>query len=596
MTQDPRSEGLGIIAELTTLPDASPRDLTNEQLGRLRTVFCDRQIGLFLFAKIIFGYNDLIESLHLPICQLLGRWGESVLEDGKTITHPPTELDGDVVESHRRILIQIPRECFKTSLCTRANSLWQITHNPDITIGLFNEKAANAEAWCASIAQVVERSVLFQALWRDLIPKGIGFWDKDRGVTRSRNSKWGGSGLLFERPSYGIPELSLEPHGIGGATTGKHYTHKILDDIIGRNAAYSPSEMQNAVDWVDTSRPLERPAENGCELIVCTPWGYHDVYSHMLKKWKDEYVVMRRHILEDSEGNPDHKNGTSIFPTKISTKKAKQLLRVDPFINMAQYQCMPRPGRSQSFSDKWLRYGVMGGTEKTPYFRIRMENYDPEIFDPDSNSESAPQLVSLNMMDKAVILDPAPTRQSEIRQEPKAGNGIVVVAKDPWGRRYCLEAMSVQQGPTDILHTLMALCDKWMVQKIGIEEVNFSAVYAPLFQNIIRHEYDWEPDFFPCFTKGQEKKARIKQNLIPLFENGFFYFNEVGTATLYKEITEFPHGETVDIIDALSYVDRAVDRPESPEEAETTSLMIRSLESNMGSTGYGQFTEETPNG
>ena len=60
MTQDPRSEGLGIIAELTTLPDASPRDLTNEQLGRLRTVFCDRQIGLFLFAKIIFlsRYSD----------------------------------------------------------------------------------------------------------------------------------------------------------------------------------------------------------------------------------------------------------------------------------------------------------------------------------------------------------------------------------------------------------------------------------------------------------------------------------------------------------------------------------------------------------
>lgn len=585
-------EALSILNDLTTLPDASPRDLTNEQLGRLRTVFSDKQVGLYLFAKIIFGYGDLIESLHLPICQLLGRWGESELEDGKLITHPPTEMDGEVDRSWRRILIQVPRECFKTSLCTRANSLWQIAHNPDITIGLFNEKAANAEAWCAAIAQVVERSVLFQALWRDLIPKGIGFWDKDNGISRSRSAKWGASGLLFERPSYGIPELSLEPHGIGGATTGKHYTHKILDDIIGRNAAFSPPEMQNAIDWVDTARPLERPAENGCELIICTPWGYNDVYAHMLKKWRDEYVVMRRHILEDEDGNPDHMNGKSIFPQKISTKKARQLLKVDPFINMAQYQCMPRPGRSQSFSDGWIRYGILGGTDTTPYFKIRSEYYDPEICDPDSGNETAPPIVSLDMMAKAVILDPAPTKSTEIRREPKAGNGIVVVGKDPWNRRYCLEARSVKEGPTDILHTIMELCDKWKATRVGIEEVNFSAVYAPLFQNIIRHEYDWEPDFFPCFTKGQEKASRIKQNLIPIFENGFFYLNEVGTAQLFKELTEFPNGETVDIIDALSYVDRAVDRPESPEEAEITARNIRTLEQNMGAGGYGQFTEE----
>src|SRR4030095_13056804 len=120
---------------------------------------------------------------------------------------------------------------------------------------------------------------------------------------------------------------------------GKHFTHMVLDDIIGRNAAYSTAVMQEAADWVDNQRPLERPAENGCELVVHTPWAYADVYSLKLKKWPGEYKVHVRHILEAPDGTPDHINGTSIFPQKISTAKARQLLKTDFYVNMSQYQC-----------------------------------------------------------------------------------------------------------------------------------------------------------------------------------------------------------------------------------------------------------------
>jgi hypothetical protein len=582
--------GLTILSDLLSLEDADPRDLDQVQLTMLRRMFENTGVGLYLFAHYIMGYEDLTDSLHLPIARLLGRWGESILSDGSTITVPPNETHGEVVDSFRRLMVCIPRECFKTSLCTRANALWTIakdpTHNP--TVGIFNEKAENAEAWVGAIAQVVERSLLFQAIWREMIPKGIGFWDRDKGVTRTRSHKWGNTGILFERDAIGVPELSIEPHGIGGATTGKHFTHKILDDIIGHKAAESVAEMAAAVAWVDTARPLERPAENGCELVVHTPWAFADVYSHMRKKWHGEYKVHRRHILEDRDGNPDHLNGKSIFPTKMSTQKAQGLLKRDFFINMAQYQCIPRVGRDQSFDEEWFRFGrVVEGSN--PLFKIRPEDFDPEILDPECQEDHAPPVSALHWMSKAVILDPAPSRPTDARKEPGSANALVAVGIDPWGRRFCLESQSLRVGPTEVLKACMTMCEKWSINTLGIEEVNFSAVYAPLFQAIIRHEYDWEPDFVPCSTKGRDKDARIKSNLIRVMENGYWYFNQVGTRGVQQQLAEYPHGDRKDEIDALSYTDEVCQRGQTPTELELTHAVERRQA--WGLSGYGEFIE-----
>lgn len=589
---------ISVLQDLLTLGDADPRDLTSHQTTQLRKMFEDPTVGLYLFATQIFGYKDLTPDLHLPICTFLGRWGQSVLEDGRIITTPPTESDGKVVDSYRRLMVRIPRECFKTSLCTRANALWTICKNPNATLAIFNEKIENSERWIGAISRVVENSKLFQTIWRDIIPKGIGYWDREAGIPRARSHKWGDTGLLFERSDYGIAELSIEPHGIGAATTGKHFTHMILDDIIGKNAAYSAAVMQEAIDWVDNQRPLERPAENGCELVVHTPWAYHDVYAHKLKKWPGEYKVHVRHILEDKHGNPDHITGTSIFPSKLSTDKAKQLLKTDYFVNMAQYMCIPRAGRDMAFTDEWMKYGEMIWNSQ-PAFRIEDNYYNPEICDPESGDKIAPQLVPLYYMSRCIILDPTPSKDNEIKAEPRANNGIVVVGKDPWGRRYCLESVAVREGPTELLHRLIALGDKWGTLRIGIEEVNFSAVYAPLWQALIRHEYpDLQVEFFPLnpklthFVKGlgkQQKNERIRQELIKTFENGYWFMNRATTGRLVQELLEFPHGETKDLPDALSYTDRSLQRPESPQELEVRETAHRGVGRQLGPTGYGSF-------
>ena len=224
--------GIDVLTDMKN-SDGSPRDLSHQQLDLLRVAFEDQDVGLFLFSTQIFGYKDLTTSIHLPISRFLGRWGMSQTTRSGEIWTPPTESDGQVTDSWRRLMVMIPREHFKTSMCTRALSLWTLAKNPDATIGIFNEKEENAQSWTAAIAEVVENSILFQLIWKDMIPPGIGFWDKEAGRSRPRGLKWGGTGLKFERPTIGVPELSIVPRVFGGAVTGKHYTHMFLVDIIG---------------------------------------------------------------------------------------------------------------------------------------------------------------------------------------------------------------------------------------------------------------------------------------------------------------------------------------------------------------------------
>jgi hypothetical protein len=582
--------GESILRELSTLRDASPRDLGPGDIKALRTLFEDPKYGLYLFAQTIFGLR-LKPEVHLPICQFYSRWGQSLLKDGGVITTPPPGGDA-VQDSWRRLMIRIPRDCLKTTLCTRAGTLWHLARDPEhnFTFGIWNEKAENSQRWVGAIGKVVEASYLFQALWREMIPRGIGYWDKDAGVTRPRNWKWGDTGLLFERTNHSLPELSIEPHGIGGAVTGKHFTHKVLDDIIGEEASTSQASMQDAINWVNNCRPLESPAENGNELVIHTPWAYSDVYSHLLKRYPNEYKIHVRHMLETPDGKPDHINGESIWPEKLSTAKCHQMMGGDKHYHfMSQYMCIPQIGGDQAFRNEWFRYGrIVDTTGSEPLFRIDPECYDPNLMDQASGDDNAPALVALHWLDKCVLLDPAPSRDTHIRKEPHSDNGIVVVGKDPWNRRYLLDCWSGREGPVELLHRLMSMCDRWRTTRIAVEEVAMAAWVRPLFEQIIRHEYDWMPSFVPTHPKGREKPERIRTKLIGPIQNGYWYFNRATTAPVVLQLGEFPLGAKNDLIDALAYTDEVVSALETPGSVQRNWYQRRHDE-DRGETGYGRF-------
>jgi hypothetical protein len=350
--------------------------------------------------------------------------------------------------------------------------------------------------------------------------------------------------------------------------------------------------MQDAISWIDHSRPLERPAENGQELVVHTPWAYADVYSHMLRKWPDEYKVHKRHLLEDENGNPDAVEGKSIFPQKISTQKAKQMCKTDPFVFWAQYQCVPRAGRTMDFDDAWFRFGKLTYSGNEPVFAIDKKYYDAEIYDIEAAVpvEGPPRLVPLSWMEKAIIFDPIPGKESERKKETYCRHGLVAVGVDPWGRRFCLESERSDLNETEICHRLLELSQKWSVNSIGIEAVNAFHLYGPLIS--LLSERDWDgylPNLIYVEPEGRQKDQRIRSDLGAPHQLGFWYYNRQGTSEIIQELTEFPHSQFKDVSDAMSYTDKVCLRPTTPEEARSDWYNERVTENSRGLTGYGEF-------
>jgi len=137
---------------------------------------------------------------------------------------------------------------------------------------------------------------------------------------------------------------------------------------------------------------------------------------------------------------------------------------------------------------------------------------------------------------------------------------------DPWGRKYHLEGRAMREDPVDVLDHIVQMSQAWGIDKVAIEEVNFSAVYRPLWDAIVRLKYpDIYLSFQPVYTKNRDKDVRIK-TLIPHHREGLWYYNDTLSRRTLQELLEYPHGETRDLIDAAAYVDQVLSRPESPDE------------------------------
>jgi phage terminase large subunit-like protein len=163
-----------------------------------------------------------------------------------------------------------------------------------------------------------------------------------------------------------------------------------------------------------------------------------------------------------------------------------------------------------------------------------------------------------------VLLDPAPTEETQRRKEPGARNGIVVEGIDAWGRRYILDIWADRVDPLDVIHKVLELCDKWGTDSVGIEEVVFSIVY----RHWLQREAESRNKYIRCvrLEPGKRDKDTRITSQIPACREGVYYLNRVGSEKFLQEYMEYPYGETRDLLDAWAY-DYRLSRPESAAEA-----------------------------
>jgi hypothetical protein len=546
--------GLQVLEELAN-QGADPEDYSRKVLDQVRESLNN---DLLEFCRAIFGFDQMIPEVHGAVATLIKRWADSDISP--------------------RLMFQLPRGSFKTSLCSRANPLWQVCREPDETVVIFNERLENTQRWIRSIKETVQGSKLFQLVYRDLLPPGVAHND-----TRSmpRNWKWSDTELLFQRdkPS---PEASITGSGIEAAATGMHWHKMILDDLISIRAKESEAEMEHAREWCRTHTFLMRPADGGKALVACTPWTYNDIYVDMVRDYG--YHVYRRAGLEDEHGEPDHVNGKSILPHVLPTESLLEQRdrneRRGEVTFFSMVQCQPRPGTDQSFNLQDFKYGACSPENEEPYFTIEREFHNPKPSYCDEEDHPLPRVVHLHQMEKAIIWDPAPT---EPGKDPGARNGWMVEGWDPWGRRYVLESVAAREDPSKCIDTCLDLMKRWRTMTVGIEEVVFSLTYRYWLRERALARGMRNPRVVILKPKGREKHTRI-QAQIPNVKEGLYFVNRSLSGKFLKEVSEYPHGSTVDLLDAWAYDNEVLRRPRSSAEIRKQRL---SQPTQLDPTGYG---------
>lgn len=513
-----------------------PRDLGPGQVERLRMQL---NSSLYLFAHFIMQFDQLEPLFHGQMCNYIESWGKP---------------------GYRRAMMQSPRDSLKSSIGTVANAPWQICREPDQPVVMFNEVEGNTNNWIRAIRSTVERSSLFQTIYKDLLPRGVAMNDTRH---RSQSLRWNDSALDFEGRRYSDPEPSISGFGVGGASTGHHWPKIIFDDLIGPKHRDSPAEMERVRQWLKTHLELMRPAKNGMAFCICTPWTIDDVYVDLTQLYR--YVLYRRAALENSSGEPDL-NGSPIL-RRYLREELLAAANLDFSVFSSQSMCRPLPAGELALDPNHLRW-----------FHVQD---DILWIEPQFVREGEPHRVPLHKLRKAIFLDPAPAEQSEIKSAPKSRNGIVVVGVDPIGRYFALESVAKRCPLPETCDLLFSLARKWEADLLFVEEVNFSVSYRHWVLDKQQPGQKWAGIRLtprPMHPGRRDKDKRI-QDMAPAFENGSIYFNRFGCTALHNEfLTYHPGAAERDTLDAMAYVREHLFRPQRIEEARRQQQTERDMD------------------
>jgi predicted phage terminase large subunit-like protein len=254
-----------------------------EKLQRIRL----NSLGsLFYFTKVTLRKSRLTEYLHLPLAMSLER---KYLKD----------------------LYELPRDHFKSTLCSEALPIWwslpfmakeedeftklgypdeyirhlRSIHDPLWRTLLVSENITNASKLGKRIRYHFESNALFRGVFSDILP--------------TTDESWTSFSLTVNRKPFGDAahgEGTFDFIGVGGALQSRHYDAIIQDDIVGRKAIESRGIMDDTIEYhklligaFDTKDALH----DNSELIIGNRWGFHDLNSHIREN--EEWFVIHSH-------------------------------------------------------------------------------------------------------------------------------------------------------------------------------------------------------------------------------------------------------------------------------------------------------------
>jgi len=267
--------------------------------------------SLYFFDKYILGFNSanyptkvgMEEEPHREICDFVQDWST-----GK-----------------KNKLIVVPRKCLKTSCITIGYSLFELCHDPDMTILIDSVERTLSIKMLGQIRSICELNETFKSLF--------GEWKSERGWTDYS---------LTIAPASRSKEMnpSINTAGVDSVKVAYHPRLAILDDLVDRETVKTPEALAKTIRHYLDLKPML--GETGRIIMPCTRWDQDDLVSYILENEGDEWDILIRSAIKD--------DGGAYYPQMLSLEYLKKEQEKDPYFFSCQYMNNPVNPSTTMFS------------------------------------------------------------------------------------------------------------------------------------------------------------------------------------------------------------------------------------------------------
>lgn len=126
-----------------------------------------------------------------------------------------------------------PRGHFKSHLWTIADKLRRVTKNPNLRVLICNETLDNTVKFISTMQEIIQ-SPIYGWLFPEVVPNPL-------------KVRWNSQQIELRRTGH-YPQPTIEGIGVGGASTSNHYDIIVNDDLCGKEARNSPTVMEKAIE------------------------------------------------------------------------------------------------------------------------------------------------------------------------------------------------------------------------------------------------------------------------------------------------------------------------------------------------------------
>lgn len=398
------------------------------------------------------------------------------------------------------------REHAKSSIVTFGLTLQDILKNPETTIGIFSHTRPIAKAFLRTLMREIENNIVLHNAFPDI------FYGKD---IRAYPKFSEDDGVIVKRKT-NPNEATIEAWGlVDGMPVSKHFRVLLYDDIVVQGSVTTPDMIDKTRQAVELSYNLG--TTGGAKRVVGTKYHYNDAYKTMIERgtFKVREYPGRKGGTEDGD--------SVLWSEEMHVQKRRDM---GPHTYAAQILLNPKADALQGFKREWIRF------YKT---------------------------VDSRRMNKYLLVDAA---NSKRKSSDFTSMWIIGLHTD--GNRYVLDWVRDRLNLTERTAKLFDLHREWKPIQTRYEQYGLMGdiEHIKSMMDVENYRFDITE------VGGQVKKNDRIGRLIPIFEQGQFYFPEVLYKTDYQktvvnlikvfieeEFAPFPVGLHDDGLDSLARIE-----------------------------------------